>query len=230
MPTLGGGPHSPFGNGRCLARAGRLCGSLVPRPGPADLARMALVSDQRLRELERKWRETGSVEDEAAYLRERVRVGDLTQERLELAAYCGHEGAGRATGAAGESHWYQRLDRVRGAPTLAALTAARFEIERHREKPTPVFDHPARLLAALESWVDRPTETSRLAVLDILGSAAFFDWPWGQAVFAASHLAVPASAQKAAALAIVALPSEDQTRVRDEVIAWVLRHDDHLGL
>ena len=55
------------------------------------------MSDQRLRELERRWRETGSVEDEAAYLRERVRVGDLTQERLELAAYCGHEGATRAT-------------------------------------------------------------------------------------------------------------------------------------
>ena len=55
------------------------------------------MSDQKLRELERRWRESGSVEDEAAYLRERVRVGDLTQERLELAAYCGHEGALRVT-------------------------------------------------------------------------------------------------------------------------------------
>ena len=44
------------------------------------------MSDARLRELERRWRESGSTEDEAAYLRERVRVGDLTQERLELAA------------------------------------------------------------------------------------------------------------------------------------------------
>ena len=48
------------------------------------------MSDARLRELERRWRESGSTEDEAAYLRERVRVGDLTQERLELAAYCGN--------------------------------------------------------------------------------------------------------------------------------------------
>ena len=55
------------------------------------------MSDQKLRELECRWRETGSVEDEAAYLRQRVRVGDLTQERLELAAYCGHEGASAAT-------------------------------------------------------------------------------------------------------------------------------------
>ncbi|MCW8137454.1 MAG: hypothetical protein KIT58_00945 [Planctomycetota bacterium] len=56
------------------------------------------MSDQKLRELERRWRETGSPDDKAAYLLERVRVGDLTQERLELAAYCGHEGARRAVG------------------------------------------------------------------------------------------------------------------------------------
>jgi len=54
------------------------------------------VSDARLRELERRWKETGSVDDEASYLLERVRVGDLTRERLELAAYCGHQGARRA--------------------------------------------------------------------------------------------------------------------------------------
>ena len=57
------------------------------------------MSDQRLRELERRWKETNSPDDEAAYLLERVRVGDLPRERLELAAYCGHEGARRATSA-----------------------------------------------------------------------------------------------------------------------------------
>lgn len=54
------------------------------------------MSDQKLRDLERRWHETGSPDDEAAYLVERVRVGDLTQDLLELAAYCGHEGANRA--------------------------------------------------------------------------------------------------------------------------------------
>ena len=44
------------------------------------------MSDQRLRELERRWKESGSPDDEAAYLLERVRVGDLTRERLHLAA------------------------------------------------------------------------------------------------------------------------------------------------
>lgn len=55
------------------------------------------MSDERLRELERRWEETGAVEDEAAYLLERVRAGELTLRRLGLAAYCGHEGARVAT-------------------------------------------------------------------------------------------------------------------------------------
>jgi hypothetical protein len=40
------------------------------------------MSDQKLRDQERRWKETGNVEDEAAYLLERVRVGDLSQERF----------------------------------------------------------------------------------------------------------------------------------------------------
>jgi len=54
------------------------------------------VTDSKLRELERRWKEIGSVEDEARYLLERVRVGDLEREKLELAAYCGHEAAALA--------------------------------------------------------------------------------------------------------------------------------------
>ena len=82
------------------------------------------MSDEKLRELERRFRETGSAEDEVAWLRERARsserldwdsysrlhdldlkaaanylqwrveTGDLTRERLELAASCGHTAAG----------------------------------------------------------------------------------------------------------------------------------------
>jgi hypothetical protein len=56
------------------------------------------VTDERLRELEQRWKASGSPEDEAAYLLERVRTGDLEKEKLELAAYCGHEGARLALG------------------------------------------------------------------------------------------------------------------------------------
>jgi len=67
------------------------------------------MSDERLRELERRWKETGSPEDEAAYLLERVRAGDLSQERLELAAYCGHQAATRALGSSAP-RTYQKLE------------------------------------------------------------------------------------------------------------------------
>jgi hypothetical protein len=36
------------------------------------------MSDAKLRDLERRWKETGSVEDEAAYLRERLRMIERT--------------------------------------------------------------------------------------------------------------------------------------------------------
>lgn len=58
---------------------------------------IAAMSDQKLRELERRWGETGSVEDEATYLRELVRAGHLAQGRLQLAANCGCVAARMAT-------------------------------------------------------------------------------------------------------------------------------------
>lgn len=55
------------------------------------------MSDAKLRELERRWRETSTVEDEAAYLMERVRTGELPYERLTLAAYLQHRASSIAT-------------------------------------------------------------------------------------------------------------------------------------
>ena len=51
------------------------------------------MADDKLRQLERRWRESSTVEDEAALLRERVRVGDLSEGRLRLAASFGQEAA-----------------------------------------------------------------------------------------------------------------------------------------
>ncbi|MEZ6187822.1 MAG: hypothetical protein R3F62_22785 [Planctomycetota bacterium] len=51
------------------------------------------MTDLRVRELERRWQESGSVDDEAALLRERARVGDLEADRIELGAYLGHPAA-----------------------------------------------------------------------------------------------------------------------------------------
>ena len=75
------------------------------------------------------------MEDEAAYLRERVRAGELSQERLQVAAYCGHKGATRAAGGLQDSAepgtdphslaWWRRLSRWPSCVAEVALQAAR---------------------------------------------------------------------------------------------------------
>lgn len=57
------------------------------------------MSDSRLRDAERRWRDSGRVEDEAAWLRERARVGELDEGRLRLAALVGHPASQLAVGA-----------------------------------------------------------------------------------------------------------------------------------
>lgn len=42
------------------------------------------MTDSRLRELERRWKETGAAEDEAAFFRERWRTGELTRALEQL--------------------------------------------------------------------------------------------------------------------------------------------------
>lgn len=66
------------------------------------------MSDARLRELERTWRATDAVADEAALLAEQVRAGVLEPQRLQLAAELGHEAARLA----GASHALDGLDWV----------------------------------------------------------------------------------------------------------------------
>jgi hypothetical protein len=85
------------------------------------------MTDQKLRDLERRWKETGAPDDEAAYLLERVRVGDLTRERLELAAYCGHEGARAGAGEGAPPHdfvqWIEGFSRW-GANAMSLVAVA----------------------------------------------------------------------------------------------------------
>lgn len=57
------------------------------------------MSDQALRELERRWRETGAGSDEAALVLARVRTGGTTVPRVQLAAGLGHPAARLAVSA-----------------------------------------------------------------------------------------------------------------------------------
>lgn len=56
------------------------------------------MSDTRLRDAERRWQQTGAVEDEAALLQEQLRAGDLSEARVQLAAWLGHAAARQVTG------------------------------------------------------------------------------------------------------------------------------------
>lgn len=51
------------------------------------------MTDARVREAERRWRRSGSTEDAAAWLRERVKAGGLEQSHVRWAASCGLEAA-----------------------------------------------------------------------------------------------------------------------------------------
>jgi hypothetical protein len=89
------------------------------------------VSDERLREAERRWRETGAVEDEARWLKECVRAGDLDPEHFELVGALGHPAACLA------------LDLPRATPDAASIV----ELVRDRSWPA--------LMAGLVAWAEQ---------------------------------------------------------------------------
>lgn len=74
------------------------------------------MADEKLREMERRWRTTGAVEDEAAWLGERARVGDLDPEHLRLAAYLGDR-ASQLADPDGASELVARLRKAGGPLT-----------------------------------------------------------------------------------------------------------------
>ena len=143
------------------------------------------MSDQKLRDLERRWRETGSVEDEAAYLRERVRVGDLTQERLELAAYCGHEGARAALGgvvSCGPKGASELLADLRswGAEEVGraflVIAEAVLPLWRAVSHDTAERESVEAVVVALRLWIAQPCEARLTALDQAIQSAESATW------------------------------------------------------
>lgn len=114
------------------------------------------MSHDELRALEARWRETKSVSDEAAWLRRRVELGDLTQERLELAASCAHPAAERACGIMSAS----------AAPGLEEMTR---NLAGFAEPARPVALVAARCVSSIGvDGLDRPPEALTRAVAAIL--------------------------------------------------------------
>ncbi len=115
------------------------------------------MSDARLRELERRWRESGKVEDHAAYLVEGVRAGTLREAMLELAAYCGNRAAELALGrtpprASSPETFFAGLVRFGDDAVLCAVLAAAKEVQpvwNSRMGLDPLF---ADTLETFGSW------------------------------------------------------------------------------
>ena len=126
------------------------------------------MSDQQLRELERRFQESGSTQDEAALLRARVQVGQLDELALSLAAWLGCEAAqaslewNRSTPSADE--WVGRLGEWGvEAPARAALALATATFRSWEASATDGYlattrrDLGRRALEAAQVWVVEPS-------------------------------------------------------------------------
>ena len=137
------------------------------------------MSDANLRELERRWRVTGSVEDEAAWLWARLQAGDLSEERLELSAYCGSKAACSQVESAGPEsieEWSAGLLRWGRPVVLRALVSALRHAFANLPGPqesagasmavveSAILPRSLRTLGTMDDWILSPNEKARKKV------------------------------------------------------------------
>lgn len=124
------------------------------------------MSDVRIRELERRFNESGLAVDEAAWLSERVRLGMLDRARVELAAYLGHEPSQLALGRAPhapEPHEYWGLIDYLPTHGVEAFTRATLAVARlfvDSQQP-PLDNRVYRALESVEDWLTDPSQEHR---------------------------------------------------------------------
>lgn len=129
------------------------------------------MSDERVRELERRWKETGTLEDEVAYLGERTRSGDLPRARLVLAAQLDHPAARRLLGEncpaliQDVGVWILALIEDKEAHVLAGIAA--LELGRPLwEAENPGDDRYRNAMRALEAWAASPSPKALEAAIE----------------------------------------------------------------
>lgn len=189
------------------------------------------MSDEALRTLERRWRESGAIEDEAALLLERARRGDLTPERLELAAYCHHPAAVFARGGASPSEgeelesWLRGLtERGRPAFRLAAVLVARAVLKNARASSSS-GELPADVGAAAREWVHCPCQEHLELALEA-GSIAVRGTPLEEMGWCAAAAAAPLESGPMLLARVIhrveAGTPDLMTQLRSALSAWAL--------
>lgn len=153
----------------------------------SDSAGWCSVSDARLRELERRWRETGAPEDEAAWLSERLRAGEVSAEQVELWAYCGRPGAALVMPQAATTlwcsdtleRWVHGLERWGRRPCVAAALGTLPGVwpllkngflgaphTGYRPLSAQVLQDLDAARELAEAWLSTPTDATRARVAE----------------------------------------------------------------
>ncbi len=116
------------------------------------------MADDRLREAERVYRETGDVSAETRLLLERVRAGVLAKERLELAAALHYEPAVLALGGPHGPRSHSVIEVLAELERFGRDVAARgaLVLARRSAALQPEDEATASALAALEAWLPCP--------------------------------------------------------------------------
>ena len=210
------------------------------------------MSDERLRERQRRWLETRSSQDEAAYLLERVRTGDLEHSKLELVAALGAEGARCALGRSdlsdpistlargaelddlgnvlAEMHWEYGVEA--GTRVCLAGFAVLLELRFHDHDWRCVWHHPmpeeaaVRALEAFESLVVYPGEEGALRLRDAWQALQRFGGFFVDSVPITHYAFDPPSLEDLGWVLreVLRAGREEQVRERvgDEVVPWAL--------
>lgn len=127
------------------------------------------MAESYVRALERRWRQTGDLQDEILYLREQVRAGLVPSKSLQLAAHCGHAASLQALQQAAHQltvrQWYIRLQDWGRRPIVAAgFYAAAWIVNRWslaHDRP-PQLD---RTLNEILAWLRRDGSISEAHAL-----------------------------------------------------------------
>ena len=131
------------------------------------------MSDSNLRELERRLRASGSIEDEATWLVARVHAGDLGQSNLELAARLGHEAAALATGQGPSARgWIVELSESRDDTMTLRLAETIGHSALEKLPDTPLRQRALGLLRSRAGSLDEPVALSLLRRLHAAGDGA----------------------------------------------------------
>tara|TARA_R110002072_G_scaffold207846_1_gene365316 strand:+ start:458 stop:1090 length:633 start_codon:yes stop_codon:yes gene_type:complete len=200
------------------------------------------VADERLELLRQRFLETASVEDEAQWLRERLRVGELERKNAQTAAALGHAGCRLALDS--QSKRTKRLEgsfHVLAQLNMEALlraTALLLRALSAEARQDPVWGDPLvrQALGELEAWLVHPIPWNKAVLLRTIRNLPL-PTNWRQQHEPAEVLGRVASWLESGVhersrfllLPLNQAPRGLRATLRKELIPWILGYGDPLA-